>query len=55
MGKKTIEIKLPKDNQTVKRVSRAVLGSTPATKPILPKKEKDAKHKKKDKEGWVEN
>ena len=56
MKKKLIEILIPKDNETVvKRVSRAVLGSTPATKAIQAKKDKPPKHKKKDQLGWPEN
>ena len=56
MKQKTIEIRIPKDNEKVlKRVSRAVLGSTPATKPIVAKRDKPLKHKKKDEMGWQEN
>ena len=56
MKKKSIEIHIPRENEkVVKRVSRAVLGSTPATKPIVAKKDKPLKHKKKEVIGWQEN
>lgn len=56
MKKKSITIHIPSDKEkVVKRVSRAVLGSTPATKPIVAKKDKPLKHKKKDELGWQDN
>lgn len=56
VNKKSIAIHIPNDKEkVVKRVSRAVLGSTPASKPIVAKKDKPLKHKKKDELGWQDS
>ena len=55
MKNKSMEIVIPADQETVvKRVSRAVLGNTPPSKVIEPKKKKPVKHKKKEEKSWAE-
>lgn len=55
MKKTSMQIIIPADQDTVvKRVSRAVLGNTPPSKVIEPKKRKSVKHKKKEEKSWIE-